>query len=177
MPPGLDDLRDHASRATMLNAVPDFMPLPWLETLQRVAALPTLDPIGWFIAAVAYANAPAFRKPPAAGGHRARLLLNERAHRQIGGLAADLRCCALISSSPVTKRRPLPIPIGWGQDSQVRRPLAIHRRPRLRTWMSAAPSFTSGSRHVDRPMGVTVTVMLSPTQRSGHRGWTPRPHP
>lgn len=56
-PPGLDDLRDHASRTVMLNAVPDFMPLPWLETLQRVATLPTLDPIDWFIAAVASANA------------------------------------------------------------------------------------------------------------------------
>ncbi|WP_294239569.1 hypothetical protein [uncultured Sphingomonas sp.] len=53
VPPGLDDLRDHASRTAMLNAVPDFMPLPWLETLQRVAALPTLDPIEWLIAAVA----------------------------------------------------------------------------------------------------------------------------
>lgn len=48
VPPGLDDLRDHANRTAMLNAVPDFMPLPWLETLQRVAALPTLDPIAWF---------------------------------------------------------------------------------------------------------------------------------
>lgn len=57
VPPGLDDLRDHASRTAMLNAVPDFMPLPWLETLQRVALLPTLDPIEWFIAAVASANA------------------------------------------------------------------------------------------------------------------------
>ncbi len=56
VPPGLDDLRDHASRTAMLNAVPDFMPLPWLETLQRVAALPTLDPIEWLIAAVASAN-------------------------------------------------------------------------------------------------------------------------
>jgi integrase len=56
VPPGLDDFRDYASRASMLNAVPDFMPLPWLETLQRVAALPTLDPIEWFIAAVAFSN-------------------------------------------------------------------------------------------------------------------------
>ncbi len=56
VPPGLDDLRDHISRTAMLNAVPDFMPLPWLETLQRVAALPTLDPIEWLIAAVAFAN-------------------------------------------------------------------------------------------------------------------------
>ncbi|MCT8002794.1 site-specific integrase [Sphingomonas sanguinis] len=57
VPPDLDNLRDHASRTAMLNAVPDFIPLPWLETLQRVAALPTLDPIEWLIAAVASANA------------------------------------------------------------------------------------------------------------------------
>jgi hypothetical protein len=54
--PSLDDLRDHASRITMLSAVPDLLPLSWLETLQRVVALPTLEPIEWFIAAVAMAN-------------------------------------------------------------------------------------------------------------------------
>lgn len=54
--PTLDDLRDHASRIAMLSVVPDLAPLPWLETLQRVAALPSLDPVEWLIAAVASAN-------------------------------------------------------------------------------------------------------------------------
>ena len=40
-PPCRDDLRDHQTRKRMLKAVPDLKPLPWLETLQRIAALPS----------------------------------------------------------------------------------------------------------------------------------------
>ena len=54
--PSIEDLRDHSARATMLDAVVDFRPLPWLETLQRISALPSLDPIGWAILAIAYGN-------------------------------------------------------------------------------------------------------------------------
>lgn len=49
-PPSRADLDDHVTRKQMLEAVSDLQPLPWLETLQRVAALPTLDPIDWAIA-------------------------------------------------------------------------------------------------------------------------------
>ncbi|MBB3910912.1 DUF6538 domain-containing protein [Sphingomonas desiccabilis] len=51
-----DDLRDHGDRKAMLEAIPDFRPLPWLETLQRVAALPSLDPIDWAIVMIAFDN-------------------------------------------------------------------------------------------------------------------------
>jgi hypothetical protein len=46
-PPSRDDLDDHHARKAMLEAVPDLKPLPWLETLQRLAALPSLQPIEW----------------------------------------------------------------------------------------------------------------------------------
>ena len=52
-PPSRDDLDDHRSRKAMLEAVPDLKPLPWLETLQRIAALPSLQPIEWAITDIA----------------------------------------------------------------------------------------------------------------------------
>lgn len=52
-PPSADDLRDHRSRKRMLEAVSDFQPLPWLETLQRIAALPSMQPIDWAITTIA----------------------------------------------------------------------------------------------------------------------------
>jgi hypothetical protein len=48
-PPCRVDLRDHQTRKRMLEAVPALKPLPWLETLQRIAALPSLQPIDWAI--------------------------------------------------------------------------------------------------------------------------------
>lgn len=95
VPPGLDDLRDHASRTAMLNAVPDFMPLPWLETLQRVAALPSLDPIEWFIAAVASANALGWPLAP-------------ELHEAIGRAYLDRLCTACAISIDPARRRILP---------------------------------------------------------------------
>ena len=53
-PPKVDDLRDHRSRKEMLEAITDLRPLPWLETLQRVAALPSMQPIDWAITSIAY---------------------------------------------------------------------------------------------------------------------------
>lgn len=55
-PPTTDDLRDHGDRKAMLEAVPDFSPLPWLETLQRISDLADLHPIDWAIIAIAYGN-------------------------------------------------------------------------------------------------------------------------
>lgn len=52
-PPCAEDLRDHASRKQMLESVADLRPLPWLETLQRIAALPSLQPIDWAISDIA----------------------------------------------------------------------------------------------------------------------------
>lgn len=51
--PCADDLRDHASRKRMLESIADLRPLPWLETLQRIAALPSLQPIDWAISDIA----------------------------------------------------------------------------------------------------------------------------
>ncbi|WP_347340876.1 site-specific integrase [Sphingomonas lacusdianchii] len=95
VPPGLDDLRDHASRTAMLNAVPDFMPLPWLETLQRVAALPSLDPIEWFIAAVASANTLDWPLAP-------------ELYEAIGRAYLDRLCTACALSIDPARRRILP---------------------------------------------------------------------
>lgn len=52
-PPSIVDLRDHRSRKRMLEAVSDLRPLPWLETLQRIAGLPSLQPIDWAITEIA----------------------------------------------------------------------------------------------------------------------------
>jgi hypothetical protein len=56
IPPTLEDLRDHGDRKVMLEAVSELRLLPWPETLQRVAALPTLDPIDWAIVTIAFEN-------------------------------------------------------------------------------------------------------------------------
>ncbi|MDR6145879.1 integrase [Sphingomonas sp. SORGH_AS870] len=53
-PPERPDLQNFGDRKTMLEAVPDFSPLPWLETLRRISSLPSLDPIDWAILAIAF---------------------------------------------------------------------------------------------------------------------------
>jgi integrase len=55
-PPDRNALQNFGDRKAMLEAIPDFSPLPWLETLQRIAALPAFDPIDWAILAVAFDN-------------------------------------------------------------------------------------------------------------------------
>ncbi|RIA37076.1 hypothetical protein DFR49_2951 [Hephaestia caeni] len=53
-PPSAEDLRDHRARKQMLEAVDDFAPLPWLETLRRIGSLQSLAPIDPLIATIAY---------------------------------------------------------------------------------------------------------------------------
>lgn len=53
-PPSAEDLRDHRARKQMLEAVDDFAPLPWLETLRRIGSLQSLAPIDSLIATIAY---------------------------------------------------------------------------------------------------------------------------
>ncbi|MBD8678919.1 hypothetical protein IFT55_10715 [Sphingomonas sp. CFBP 13720] len=52
-PPERTDLQNFGDRKAMLGAISDFSPLPWLETLQRISALPSLHPVDWAILAVA----------------------------------------------------------------------------------------------------------------------------
>jgi hypothetical protein len=47
--PTADDLRDHRGRKVMLEAMHDLKALPWLETLRRIRALPTMQPLQWMI--------------------------------------------------------------------------------------------------------------------------------
>lgn len=47
--PTAEDLRDHRGRKVMLEAVHDLKALPWLETLRRIRALPTMQPLQWMI--------------------------------------------------------------------------------------------------------------------------------
>ncbi len=53
-PPERTDLQNFGDRKAMLEDIPDFSPLPWLEALQRISALPSLHPVDWAILAVAH---------------------------------------------------------------------------------------------------------------------------
>jgi len=48
-PPTREDLRDHMTRKRMLESVEDFKTLPWAETMRRIRALPTFQPIQFMI--------------------------------------------------------------------------------------------------------------------------------
>ncbi|TCP99584.1 site-specific recombinase XerD [Sphingomonas sp. PP-F2F-A104-K0414] len=129
--PGLDDLRDHASRITMLSAVPDLLPLSWLETLQRVAALPTLEPIEWFIAAVAMANDLGWP-------------LTHELHGAIGRAYLDRLCAACaIRIDPARTRIVPPSVLVAGSTAVVTAPSAHPTEPELLTPLGkAAPTIT-----------------------------------
>jgi integrase len=129
--PGLDDLRDHASRITMLSAVPDLLPLSWLETLQRVAALPTLEPIEWFIAAVAMANDLGWP-------------LTHELHAAIGRAYLDRLCAACaIRIDPARTRIVPPSVLVAGSTAVVTAPFAHPTEPELLTPPGkAAPTIT-----------------------------------
>ena len=97
-PPSADDLRDHGDRKAMLEAVPDFSPLPWLETLPRVSNLADLHPIDWAIMAIAYGNGIA---------HSMELALYEA----IGGAFLDRLWAACALKIDPTRSRILTSPI------------------------------------------------------------------
>ncbi|MBB5712292.1 site-specific integrase [Sphingomonas xinjiangensis] len=97
-PPTLDDLRDHGDRKAMLEAIPDFKPLPWLETLQRVAALPSLDPIDWAIVMVAF-------------DHGVVQPIEPPLYEAIGRAFLDRLCAACAPKIDPARTRILPSPI------------------------------------------------------------------
>ncbi|MFV0625369.1 DUF6538 domain-containing protein [Sphingomonas sp. ac-8] len=97
-PPSRADLDDHAARKQMLEAVSDLQPLPWLETLQRVAALPSLDPIDWAIASIAY-NAKVEAEP------------GSELHEAIGRAYLDRLCAACAVRVAPTRTRIIPAPV------------------------------------------------------------------
>jgi hypothetical protein len=51
-PPDRNKLQNVGDRKTVPEAITDFSPLPWLEMLQLMAALPTFDPIDYAISCV-----------------------------------------------------------------------------------------------------------------------------
>jgi integrase len=97
-PPTADDLRDHGDRKAMLETIPDFSPLPWLETLQRISNLADLQPIDWAIVAIAYRNGIVKSMKPAL-------------YEGIGRAFLDRLCmaCALRIDPARTRIMPLPI--------------------------------------------------------------------
>ena len=97
-PPTAEDLRDHGDRKAMLEVVPDFSPLPWLETLQRISNLPSLDPIDWAIIAIAYGDRIAFPIEPAL-------------YEAIGRAFLDRLCAACALRIDSGRARVLPSPI------------------------------------------------------------------
>jgi hypothetical protein len=97
-PPSADDLRDNADRKAMLEAIPDFSPLPWRETLQRIANLPTLDPIEWAILAISF-NADVSLPPDPA------------LHDAIGQAFLDRLCDACALKVEPSRARLIPLPV------------------------------------------------------------------
>lgn len=104
-PPSRDDLDDHVARRQMLEAVEDLQPLPWLETLKRVAALPDLDPIDWAIASIAF-QAGVTAEP------------GDALHEAIGRAYLDRLCqaCAVRVDPRRVRLIPSPILIAAGSD-------------------------------------------------------------
>jgi len=115
----------------MLSAVPDLLPLSWLETLQRVAALPTLEPIEWFIAAVAMANDLGWP-------------LTHELHGAIGRAYLDRLCAACaIRIDPARTRIVPPSVLVAGSTAVVTAPSAHPPEPELLTPPGkAAPTIT-----------------------------------
>ncbi|RYD21765.1 MAG: hypothetical protein EOP69_00815, partial [Spirochaetia bacterium] len=97
-PPTADDLRDHGDRKAMLEAVPDFSPLPWLETLQRISDLADLHPIDWAIMAIAY-------------GNRVTLPIEPALYEAIGRAFLDRLCAACVLRIDPSRARILPCAI------------------------------------------------------------------
>jgi len=97
-PPTTDDLRDHGDRKAMLEAIPDFSQLPWLETLQRISNLPDLNPIDWAITAIAYDNRIAFP-------------IEQALYEAIGRAFLDRLCAACALRIDPARTRILPSPI------------------------------------------------------------------
>lgn len=82
----------------MLEAVSDLRPLPWLETLRRIEALPSLDPVDWAIAAVAFhAGVEAAPGMPL--------------HYAIGRAYLDRLCAACAVRVEPIRMRVVPVPI------------------------------------------------------------------
>jgi integrase len=94
-PPTADDLRDHGDRKAMLEAVSDFSPLPWLETLQRISDLADLHPIDWAIMAIAY-------------GNRVTLPIEPALYEAIGRAFLDRLCAACVLRIDPARARILP---------------------------------------------------------------------
>ncbi|SEJ53548.1 hypothetical protein SAMN05518849_10857 [Sphingobium sp. AP50] len=97
-PPALTDLKDHLSRQQMLESVPDLESLPWLETIRRVSTLPSLDPIDWAIASIAY-QAGADAEP------------GSELHEAIGRAYLDRLCAACAVRIEPSRSRIIPAPI------------------------------------------------------------------
>ncbi len=82
----------------MLEAIPDFSPLPWLETLQRVANLADLHPVDWAITTIAYGNGIASPIEPAL-------------YEAIGRAYLDRLCAACALKIDPARARIMPSPI------------------------------------------------------------------
>ncbi len=97
-PPERTDLQNFGDRKAMLEAIPDFSPLPWLETLQRISALPSLHPVDWAILAVAHNGGIAHPIEPAL-------------YEAIGQAILDRLCAACALKIDPARTRILPSPI------------------------------------------------------------------
>ena len=128
-PPSKPDLGDHADRKRMLEAVPDLQPLPWQETLLRVAALPSLHPIAWAITAIAY-NA-SVEAPP-----------GSELYEAIGQAYLDRLCVACVVTIPPSRMRIVPPTIIVGSaptDARLSEPEG--RSPTTRPGLAIAAVF------------------------------------